>query len=143
MRMNNAGVIPLLLDTHYWFWLQVGAAGYLNERAMKAIRTAAEVGALLVSIMSVWEIGMLEAKGRIELATSREEWVKEALATPGLTLAPLTPEIALDSTALPLPFHGDPADRIIVATARGMGAQLLTRDQRLIEYGRKRHVLIF
>jgi len=65
--------------------------------------------------------------------------VKEALATPGLALAPITPEIALESSRLPGPFHGDPVDRIIVATARRMGAQLMTRDQKLIQYGRKGH----
>jgi PIN domain nuclease of toxin-antitoxin system len=62
---------------------------------------------------------------------------------PGLELVPLTPEIALDSSRLPAVFHGDPADRIIVATARSMAARLLTRDQRLAEYGRHRHVAIF
>jgi len=71
-----------------------------------------------------------------------EQWVREAIETPGLILAPLTPEIALDSTRLPGHFHGDPADRIIVATARRAGAKLLTRDQSMIEYGRQRHVTL-
>jgi PIN domain nuclease of toxin-antitoxin system len=91
----------------------------------------------------VWEIGMLESKGRLLLNLPCEAWVREALKTPGLTLAPLTPEIAVDSTRLPGAFHGDPADRIIVATARRLGARLLTRDRKLLEYGRKRHVPIF
>ncbi len=86
---------------------------------------------------------MLEAKGRIRLKPSREECVKEALATPGLALAPLTPEIALESSRLPEPFHGDAADRIIVATARRMGARLMTRDQKLIQCGRRGHLAIF
>jgi PIN domain nuclease of toxin-antitoxin system len=67
---------------------------------------------LLVSVISVWEIGMLESKGRLLLNLPCEAWVREALKTPGLTLAPLTPEIAVDSTRLPGAFHGDPADRI-------------------------------
>jgi prevent-host-death family protein len=100
------------------------------------------VARLLVSAISVWELGMLEAKGRIRLKPSCEEWVKEALATPGLALAPITPEIALESSRLPGPFHGDPADRIIAATARRMGAQLMTRDQKLIQYARKCHLAI-
>jgi len=83
---------------------------------------------------------MLEAKGRIQLGSPCEQWVREALSTPGLTLIPLTPEIALDSSRLPGPFHGDPADRIIVATARGVGARLLTRDEKLVEYGRRHHM---
>jgi PIN domain nuclease of toxin-antitoxin system len=69
--------------------------------------------------------------------------VKEALAAPGLALAPITPEIALESSRLPGLFHGDPADRIIVATARRTGAQLMTRDRELIQYGRKGHLAIF
>jgi PIN domain nuclease of toxin-antitoxin system len=134
--------VPLLLDTHYWIWLQSGAAEHFSDRILKAIESAAANGNLLVSVISVWELGMLEAKGRIQLQTPCEEWVKHALETPGLQLTPLTPEIALDSTRLPEPFHGDPADRILVATARRTGAQLLTRNQKLIEYGRKRHVRI-
>ena len=101
--------VPLLLDTHYWIWLQSGAAEQFSDRILKAIEGAAAHGNLLVSVISVWELGMLEAKGRIQLQSPCEEWVKNALETPGLQLAPLTPEIALDSTRLPEPFHGDPA----------------------------------
>jgi PIN domain nuclease of toxin-antitoxin system len=132
----------VLLDTHYWIWLQLGETKHFTERTLRAIRQAASGGGLLVSVISVWELGMLEAKGRIRLKPSCEEWVREALATPGLALAPLTPEIALDSSRLPGTFHGDPADRIIVATARRMGAQLMTRDRKLIQYGRRAHVAI-
>ncbi|MGA2270853.1 MAG: type II toxin-antitoxin system VapC family toxin [Bryobacteraceae bacterium] len=140
--MSSPGPAPVLLDTHYWVWMQLGEATHFTARMLGAIRQAAASGSLLVSAISVWELGMLEAKGRIRLKPSCEEWVREALATPGLLLAPLTPEIALDSSRLPEPFHGDPADRIIVATARRMGAQLMTRDRRLIQYGRRGHVAI-
>lgn len=134
---------PLLLDTHYWIWFQAGAQDQIDHKALKAIEGAAADGQLLLSIISVWELGILEAKGRIRLQIPCEQWVKEALATPGLSIAPLTPEIALDSSRLPGSFHGDPADRIIVATARRMGARLLTRDHKLIEYGKQRHVVLF
>ncbi len=70
------------------------------------------------------------------------EWIRRALETPGLTLVPLTPEIAVDSTRLPGDLHGDPADRMLVATARHIGARLMTRDQPLLDYGRKRHARI-
>jgi PIN domain nuclease of toxin-antitoxin system len=132
-----------LLDTHYWIWLQSGDRKRFTPRILKAIEKAARDGSLLLSVISVWEFGMLEAKGRIKLQTPREEWLGQALATPGLVVAPLTPEIALDSTRLPEPFHGDFADRIIVATARRMRARLLTRDRKLIAYGRRRHVAVF
>ena len=68
--------------------------------------------------------------------------VREALATPGLSLAPLSPEIGLESSRLPSQFHGDPADRILVATARTSGGRLITKDRKLLEYGRERHALI-
>lgn len=129
----------LLLDTHYWIWLQAGDQS-LPGAVARMIQEAAAAGSLLVSILSVWEVGMLESKGRIRLSSTCAEWVEEALATPGLSLAPLTPEIALDSTRLPGDFHGDPVDRILVATARRLGARLMTKDRKLIEYGQKGHV---
>ncbi len=86
---------------------------------------------------------MLESKGRIQLSLPCGAWVQQALAIPGLIVAPLTPEIAIESCNLPPSFHGDLADRIIVATARKMSARLLTRDEKIIEYGRKRHVSLF
>jgi PIN domain nuclease of toxin-antitoxin system len=132
----------LLLDTHYWIWLQSGAKPQLTPKIVRMIEQAAARGSLLVSVISVWEVGVLEAKGRIRLQWPCEQWVREALATPGLSLAPLTPEIALESSRLPGSFHGDPADRIIVATARSLGARLLTRDTKMIEYGRQRHVAV-
>ena len=133
---------PLLLDTHYWIWLQSGSGNHLTAKIVKMIEQAAASGSVLLSVISVWELGVLEAKGRIRLQLPCDQWVREALATPGLSVAPLTPEIALESSRLPGSFHGDPADRIIVATARSFGARLLTRDQKMIEYGRQRHVAV-
>lgn len=140
--MSSAADTPLLLDTHYWIWLQFGVRDHLTQPVLKAIDQAAASGSLRLSVMSVWEVGMLESKGRIELYAPCEEWVQKALAMPGLSLAPLTPEIAVASTRLPEPFHGDPADRIIVATARALGARLVTRDNKILAYGRKRHVAV-
>jgi PIN domain nuclease of toxin-antitoxin system len=138
--MNSDLLPPILLDTHYWIWLQAGAWDELSRSERKAIEQGASTGRLLLSIISVWELGLLEAKGRVHLDRPCEQWVREALATPGLSVAPLTPEIALASSRLPEPFHGDPADRIIVATARNLGVQLATRDTKILEYARKRHV---
>jgi len=140
--MSSAAGSPLLLDTHYWIWLQMGAKEHFTAPILKAIERAAGRGNLLLSVISVWELGMLEAKGRIRLTSTCDQWVKKALEMPGLTVAPLTPEIALDSTRLPEPFHGDPADRMIVATARAYSARLVTRDAKLIAYGRRNHVAI-
>jgi PIN domain nuclease of toxin-antitoxin system len=67
------------------------------------------------------------------------EWIREALAKPGVQLAPLTPEIAVASTRLPFEMHADPADRILVATARHLGATLVTADKALLEMARQGH----
>lgn len=131
---------PILLDTHFWIWLQFGTRDRLTPDLVKVIDQAAKSGELLLSIISIWEVGMLASKGRLDLDVSCEDWVRRGLTMPGLSLAPLTPEIALASSFLPEPFHGDPADRIIVATARSLGARLVTRDSRILEYSRKRHV---
>jgi PIN domain nuclease of toxin-antitoxin system len=130
------------LDTHYWVWLQFGVRERLTPPVQKAIDEAAASGSLLLSVISVWELGLLESKGRIQLFAPCEQWVRDALAIPGLSVAPLTPEIALASSRLPEPFHGDPADRIIVATARALGARLLTRDSKIRAYARQRHLAV-
>ncbi len=131
---------PLLLDTHYWIWLQLGATEQFTGKVLKRIEEAARLGNVFLSVISVWELGMLEAKGRIRLHCPCDQWVKEALQMPGLSLAPFTPEIAVDSSRLPGKFHGDPADRMIVATARRMRARLVTRDERLLDYASQQHL---
>jgi PIN domain nuclease of toxin-antitoxin system len=134
--------LPLLIDTHYWIWLQFGTRERLTSSHLALINDTAAQGNLYLSVMSVWEVAMLESKGRLDLYTSCEQWVKEALAMPGLTLAPITPAIAIESTRLPGTFHGDPADRIIVSTARALKARLLTSDKNIRAYARQRHVTL-
>jgi PIN domain nuclease of toxin-antitoxin system len=130
----------LLLDTHCWLWAQLGLANQLSRGALSAIRRAESGGRLRVSVISVWELGMLEQRGRISLPMDVRTWVREAFSKPGLSLAPLTPEIAIESSHLPGDLHGDPADRILAATARILGATLLTKDRRLIEYSRQHYL---
>jgi PIN domain nuclease of toxin-antitoxin system len=142
MPSDNGFPSPLLIDTHYWIWLQAGLSDRLTSPNLDLINAAAAEGTLFLSVMSVWELGMLESKHRIHLHTSCIQWVEEALAMPGLSLAPLTPAIALESTRLPGNFHGDPADRIIVSTARIMKARLLTSDRNIRTYARQRHVIL-
>lgn len=140
--MPTASTRPVLLDTHYWIWAQAGDVRQAGPAVVNFIRVAAERDRLLLSIISVWEVALLESKGRITLNKPCDEWIREALATPGLRLAPLTPEIAVASTRLPGFLHGDPADRIIVATARHLGAALLTKDRGLLAYGEQGHVAL-
>ena len=126
----------LLLDTHVWLWFALGDAGRLAAPVRKKIEAAAHGGKLAVSAISVWEIGMLEAKGRIVLGSPCEKWLATALALPGLRLIGLEPEIAVASSRLPGEMHGDPADRILAATARARDAVLATADERLVEFGK-------
>src|SRR5512134_80767 len=131
----------LLLDTHVWLWL-VGGTEPIGRPVLSAVEGAARRGRIRVSAISVWEVAMLDAKGRIRLAKDCLAWVREALGAPGISLVPLTPEIAVESSRLPEEFRGDPADRILVATARLLGAALLTRDERILAYGKRKHVSV-
>jgi PIN domain nuclease of toxin-antitoxin system len=132
----------LLLDTHCWLWAQLGQVDRLSRAAVSALRNAESTGNLRVSVISVWELGMLERHGRVALPMNINSWVEEALTKPGISLALLTQAIAIESSNLPGNLHGDPADRIIVATARAWNATLLTKDQKLIEYSHQRHLRV-
>ena len=129
----------VLLDTHAWVWL-LGGSDRLGPKARKAIQRSLEKDAVLVSAMSPWEIAMLVSKGRLVLDRDVGEWVQAALALPGVRLEPLSPQIAVASTRLPGSLHSDPADRIIAATARHLGATLITEDRLLLDYGSDRHL---
>jgi PIN domain nuclease of toxin-antitoxin system len=122
--------------------MEGGLAGQFSAAGLATLRKAAAENRILLSVISIWEVALLESKGRIGLSMECGAWVRQALATPGLTLAPITPEIAIQSTRLPGALHGDPADRLIVATARAHGATLLTKDEKLLAYGRARHVAV-
>lgn len=128
----------LLLDTHVLVWL-VSGDPQLGANAQRQIAGAATIW---VSAITPWEIGMLVAKGRLTLARDVLEWVGAALALPGLSLAPLEPAIAIASSRLPGELHGDPADRLIAATARHLGATLVTADLGLLAYGAEGHLAV-
>ena len=133
--MPSEALQGLLLDTHVWLWLLAGDAGRLGTGALAAIAAATAAGGIHVSAISPWEVAMLESKGRIRLHTDCLSWVRAGLAAPGTRLVPLTPEIAVGSAHLPGVFHGDPADRILVATARTHDLTLVTKDERILAYG--------
>ena len=130
----------LLLDTHCWLWAQLGLTERLSRAALTAIRNAESEGNLRISVISIWELAMLEKRGRVALPMNVRTWVEQALGKPGIAVAPLTPDIAIESVHLPGELHGDPADRMLVATARLLGATLLTKDAQLLRYSRQRYV---
>jgi PIN domain nuclease of toxin-antitoxin system len=113
----------IVLDTHVWFWL-VTEPRRLTPAAIAAIDTADAIG---VPAISCWEIAMLSEKGRVGLDRPAVEWLRAALAAPGAVLLSLEPEVA--ALAASLALHGDPADRLIVATALHHGSALVTKDE--------------
>jgi PIN domain nuclease of toxin-antitoxin system len=123
-----------LLDTHVLIWM-VEASSRLSDEMNDLLRKGSREGCLVVSAISPWEIGVLTAKKRLTLQVDTQQWVNTALALPGVRLQPLLPEIAVASTRLPWEMHADPADRILVATARHIGATLVTADAQLLRYG--------
>jgi PIN domain nuclease of toxin-antitoxin system len=130
----------LLLDTHCWIWAQLGLLENLSRTALQAIRNGESDGNLRISAISIWELAMFEKRGRVALPMNVRTWLDQALSKPGIAVAPLTPEIMIESVHLPGEMHGDPADRMLVATARVLGATLLTKDEQLIRYSKGRHL---
>lgn len=129
----------LLLDTHVWLWLEAEPER-LGDTARARIERNARSGELWVSVMSVWEIGMLVAKDRIRLTMPVDEWVRQACATPGLQMLGLIPEIALESTRLPESPHGDPVDRMLIASVRQHNLTLVTADEKILAYAKLGHL---
>ncbi len=130
---------PFLLDTCATIWLMEGAP--LSQNAMEEISAAYERSEnLLVSPITAWEIGILVSRGRMPSVTTPSAWFKSLLAQEGISLATLSPDILIQSSSLPGDIHRDPADRIIIATARELGLAVVTRDQAILEYAEQGHV---
>lgn len=123
----------ILLDTHVLVW-SLSDDPRLGRKARQLIDEATGSSIVLVSAITLWEIAMLVEKGRLALGRDVAAWIEAALEAPGLQLAPVSPEIAIDSVRLPGHFHADPADRLIVATARQADATLLTGDRAILTY---------
>ena len=139
MRQTDPARSPLLLlDTHVLVWLVLGER-MLRTQAREAVHEASRQDRILVSAITAWEIGVLASKKRIDLHRDAMEWVRGVLSFAGVSLVPLEPEIAVASTCLPWEMHADPADRILVATARHLGATLVTADRALLEFARQGH----
>ena len=125
----------IVLDTHIWIWW-VHDDNRLTKPQLDIIK-ANEADVIGVSAISLWEIAKLVERKSFLLPRPTSEWFEQALRYPGVRILELTPEIAIESTNLPGEFHRDPADQIIVATARLHGCALVTSDEKIIKY---RHV---
>jgi PIN domain nuclease of toxin-antitoxin system len=121
----------IILDTHVWVWW-VDGGGQLPADYLTLIQAEAASG-LGVCAISCWEVAKLVELGRLQLAIAVDRWLAQALLPP-IQLLPLTPEVAVGSTQLPGAFHRDPADQLIVATARQYDCPLVTLDRMIRAY---------
>ena len=128
----------VLLDTNAIIWLVSEAP--MAPDSVDTIRRAADAGQLLVSPISAWEIGLLAMSGGLEFRPTPQAWFAQMLEMPSVRLTPLTPEAAIDSAFLPGNFHRDPADRLLIATARRLAATIVTRDRQILAYAAEGHV---
>ena len=123
------------MDTHVWIWWNMHPQK-LSKKVRTLLSSPKRYEELLLSAISPWEFSKLLEKERIGISCNPEEWIAEALDMSKLRLVPLTPTIAYRSTSLPQPFHGDPADRMIVATALEQGATLITADKKILGWNK-------
>jgi PIN domain nuclease of toxin-antitoxin system len=130
---------PLLLDTHAAIWITRNEP--LAARAAEAMNAAYQAAELvLISPITAWEIGLLVERNRLNLLMTPQRWFSRLLDVPGMRLAELSPEILIASSFLPGTPPRDPADRILLATARHLDATLITRDRLLLKYGEEGQV---
>ena len=132
----------LLLDTHTAIWLAEGIE--LQKAILAEIVAAGLKGEVYVSPISAWEIGMLATRQNPARARrfepDPERWFADLMALPAIKPAPFNGDIAIAASYLPAPFHSDPADRLLVATARHMDIPIVTRDGLILAYGKAGHV---
>lgn len=125
--------MPTLLDTHAWVWW-VTEDRRLSRPARRAIERAQSESALALSLISVWEVAKKVEKGQLVLDRPVDDWLDLATLQPGQQLVDITRAVLVESCRLPAGFHGDPADQIIVATARDLDATVVTKDQLIRSY---------
>ncbi|HEX3179776.1 MAG TPA: type II toxin-antitoxin system VapC family toxin [Beijerinckiaceae bacterium] len=133
--------VSLLLDTCAMIWLANDEP--IASEAMLALRQAREAEELIyISPITAWELGLLVSRGRLSLLMPPPRWFSHVLQTTGVQLADMSPDILISSSFLPGSPPRDPADRILAATAREHGYQLMTRDRPLLAYGEQGHMHI-
>lgn len=128
----------IMLDTQVLVWW-VENSNRLSA-SHKSVIDASERDGLRASAISIWEIAMLVSKRRLDVGMLVSSWLDKVLAIPTLHIVAATPQILVNSTELPGSFHPDPADRIVVATARAYEEPLLTTDRKILAYAHVRSV---
>ena len=129
----------IVLDTHAWIWW-VTRDRRLSQKARAAITHGQDANTLWLSLISIWELAKKVEKAQLMLDRPLDQWLDLATAQPGLHLAELTRPILVESCRLPQPFPGDPADQIVVATARQHEAALVTKDRAIRKYPQVRSI---
>jgi len=123
----------IVLDTHVWVWW-LSDPQNLPTRARRTVAEAAGDRAIYISAISAWEIALLASRGRLTFTMDAQDWIAKSEALPFFHFVPVDNAIAVRSVRLPEPFHNDPADRIIVATAIMMGVPVITSDTKIRKY---------
>jgi PIN domain nuclease of toxin-antitoxin system len=130
---------PILLDTHVLLWSLLEPSE-ISRGTKQQITLAQNNNRLLLSSISLWEIAMLNLKKRINIYEPTKEFLKSVASVRDLSVKDISPDVAAESVLLMDDFHGDPADRIIVATAKIYGATLLTRDKKILDWAKSGHI---
>ncbi|MDO8359390.1 MAG: type II toxin-antitoxin system VapC family toxin [Devosia sp.] len=136
---RTSPVPRLLLDTCAIIWIALDEP--IKPAARAAMREASQTGQpVSVSPISAWELGLLSARGRLSATQSAGAIFADVLATSGVRVEALTPGILIDASFLPGRLHRDPADRILITTARALDLTLVTRDEAILDYAEQGHV---
>ena len=132
---------PLLLDTCTLIFMTERTR--MAPAAVETLQAATEGGEITyISPITAWEVGMLTSRGRLQLLIRPERWFSNLFEVPGVHLAEMSPDVLIASSYLPGKPPKDPTDRIMAATARELGATLITRDRALLDYGAQGHVAV-
>ena len=127
------GIKIIVLDTHAWIWF-VSNPGLLSRKAKKSVDAAIDEKSVLISSISAWEVALLVSHKRLRLTLDVTDWITQSEMLPIIQFVPVDNSIAVKSVSLPQPLHNDPADRIIIATAIAMGALVVTKDEKILQY---------
>ena len=128
----------LLLDTHTWVWLVTGESKISKTEFVTLVKKGDNVN-LHLSAISLWEISMLVSKERLKLSMNTTEWLKTYLKKSNTQITPINPDITVISTELK-GFHGDPADRLILASAIHLNARIVTHDKLILSYCKSKKI---